>query len=664
MAEAYPNPHPESGPHENKKGSGKAEKNAPDSIRKVGSDRPLKFGDEILRARPLDSELFKPAAQHESGPAETHRQPEVTEHQRGEREDWHGVSAQELHERAVADQQARLEDLHRQEHAANGDRESDDDEAESKKTKKYIAEARETDKPKPASESEQPESVEDILLPQDSEVPNRRTDEIPAEAAPHLGPEAEQNPEQPAETEADFQDIVRDRALADLAAIEIPDLSDHTTTPEEQPASDDEVFRDMIAHETGEDPGEANVHEQQPGLPPIEAGNSEPISFDQWLQAHPELNPLARTTNTAANSAPGHNGLPHSPGAGGPHGFNPNTPNQPPFGGGNGNQPPGGPPNPNAGAWNNGPNVPNPNALNNPWAPAGNILNPAVLAGMTALEARRRLDSLRHTAREAGLAGAVGILGLGLVIEHFRINKTRRMLKKQGKEHTKALSKTNRALQQEQYAHQATQAKLERLGTAHHATDEQLRRKTAMLNTTEHARTGPVAAAEMIAGAGFTGAAELAAHAGRKHGLSRNEQLARQLEQDKQLGQAIKRNPELRDIAGLASSAAAERSEFNREVREAAGADVAANVLTEKRYEQLQTRSARNGGGAQSGGADSASLPSLPMPQQAAALSTLAAAGAQQAGKKADRTNIATNPLAWATVLVIIAIIAVVVIIG
>jgi len=651
MAESYPNF--ESGSHESKgkKGGGKPEFNAPYRIEKSAGDTPLKFGDKILNARPLDGEAFKPAEQLPKV-EETSKQPEAAEHERGEREDWRPVSAQELHDRAAADQQARLEDIHMQEHVAEADKESDD-EVDAKKSRKRAVEASDVEVPK--AEPEPSNQLEDILLPPELEGDG---EEVPAEVPSQIGPDAERNPDQPAGTEAAFQNIAHAPELADLAAIELPEAAPSAAAAdEERPVSDDEVFRDMIANETGEDPGDAQLHEQEPGFPPVEVSDDGPEPFEEWLQGHPELTPLANTTNAAANSVHGHNGAPVPPGSGGSHGFNPNTPNQPPLGGGGGNQPPGGPPNPNAGAWNNGPNVPpNPNVLNNAWAPAGNILSPAVLAGMSALEARQRLDSLRHTAREAGLAGAVGILGLGLVIEHFRINKTRRMLKKQGKEQAKALSKTNKALQREQYAHQATKTKLEHLDAAHTSTSEQLRRTTATLNAAEHSPAG----AEKALGVGLisaAAAAELAANAGRKHELPMNEQLVKRLEHDRELGRAIKRNPELRDAAGITGM---HTEQGNHNPHELAGTGAYANALRhEKNYEYLQASNSDDAGSIKSGGGDLHGAPSLPAPQQHGGVTPAlpgVQSGAQHKGGPYEKVN---SPWGWATLLFVIAVVIV-----
>lgn len=668
MAETYPNPNSEPEPHSNKSGGGKSEKGAPGAIKKVGGVTPLQFGDKILLARSIDGGLLRPTEHHEPRVAGAHEQSKPPEHEHGEREDWRPVSAQELHDRAVVDQQAHLEAMHILEHTVEVDKKSDS-EGGAEKPKKGVIEDIEKKQFKAAQEHGQPESIEGILSPQSTGSSDGHTDKAPLETTRQVGPDAEQNPEQPAGTETAFQEMTQGPELADLGTIELPKALLSTETSEKQPVLDDEIFRDMITNETGEDPGEAQLHEHEPGLPPVEMSDSDPEPFSQWLQGHPELTPLANTNNAAVNSAPGNsNGTPNSPGFGSPHGSNPNMPNQPPHGNGNGgNLPPGGPPNPNAGAWNNGPNIPfNPNALNNPWAPAGNILNPAVLAGMSALEARRQLDSLRHTAREAGLAGAIGILGLGLVIEHFRTSKTRRMLKKQGKEHTRALAKTTQALQQERYAHQAAKAKLEHLDAAQAATSEQLRRTSEALNHPEHVRRSATGA-ERVAGTGLisaAAAAELAANASKKHELRTNEQLAKQLGHDKELGRAIKRNPELRDIADLASTTAAEQREFNQEVREVADMNLAADALTEKRYEQLQVRGSRDGGGTQSGGADVRGPSSLPTPQRPSGdLSTLTTPQQRASQDKMDRRNLATNPVAWATVVVIIAAIVMAIIV-
>lgn len=414
-------------------------------------------------------------------------------------------------------------------------------------------------------------------------------------------------------------------------------------------ADDDAAFRDLIQHETGEDPGAVTLHDQTPGLPPVET-RSEPESFDQWAQAQAAVPPGANTANVITNGLAGYNGPPVPPGTGGPHGANPNMPNQPPFAHGGGNQPPNGPPNPNMGAGNFGPNGPNgpsnPNIANAPWAaPAGNVLNPTTMAGISALEARQRLDSLHHTEREIGLAGAVGVLGLGLIIEHFRINKTRRMLKKQGKEQAKALSKTNKALQQEQYQHHLTQRKLERATVAQRATDEQLHKLA-----TPSGRAAELAGTAMVLPAAERGNASMS--------LRQEKVLADRLEHSKELGRAIKRNPELQQPPEVDEI-------HDRELRQTIEtATTTATEVTqlqhELQFERLRDKTqdaVRAAGGGGDGGGAHGALPTLPQPQLPTAGQYPGAAPSHVLADKSQQqsqTNLAKS-VAIATVLIVLA---------
>ena len=290
-----------------------------------------------------------------------------------------------------------------------------------------------------------------------------------------------------------------------------------------------------------------------------------------------------------------------------------------------------------------------------PWEmPAGGLADAANVAGLTVLGARQELNSLKHTAREAGLAGAVGILGLGLVLEHFRVSRLKRRerkLERQVKNQGRVLNETSRSLQREQTAHQATGTRLEHLSAAQATAGEQLRR------TAER----PLASAESAVGAGLISAAtaaELARRTGNKVAAQpvNQRELAQQLEHDRVLGRAIQRNPELRDTAVNSGAAI---GEGNHELRELVGASAYGEVLRrERNYEQVQKQTAQTA--ARADETDGASAPILPSLQSAGMAQTSVGQPNAQADIKPERHSSAAKSATLATILVIAVIILII----
>jgi hypothetical protein len=140
-----------------------------------------------------------------------------------------------------------------------------------------------------------------------------------------------------------------------------------------------------------------------------------------------------------------------------------------------------------------------PDGPTNAMAPAGNVLRPGGLAGIGALEAQRRIDSLRHRAAEMGLAGGVAVLGLLLVGEHITAKRRDKKQQKQINTLRKDVKAQGQQIQQEQFAHQQTRTNLDKLSAEHAATAERLRAVAAQPPPQERA---PLAAAA-FAGAEF-----------------------------------------------------------------------------------------------------------------------------------------------------------------
>jgi hypothetical protein len=101
-------------------------------------------------------------------------------------------------------------------------------------------------------------------------------------------------------------------------------------------------------------------------------------------------------------------------------------------------------------------------------------MNPNTLAMIGALQARNEINNLKHTAREFGLAGAVGVLGLGLVADHIWARRRFKKQQNQISEQTKELRQTNEALQREQAANTVARHKLERVSASQSGESQQL----------------------------------------------------------------------------------------------------------------------------------------------------------------------------------------------
>jgi hypothetical protein len=282
------------------------------------------------------------------------------------------------------------------------------------------------------------------------------------------------------------------------------------------------------------------------------------------------------------------------------------------------------------------------------------------------VDARRDLDDLYHTSKERGLAGAVGLLGLGLVLEHFAAKRRDKKLKKQLDVQSRHLKKTDQALQREQQANHLTRQKVGRL---------------------EHAPTGTRSAngiAAEAAAAGFVGAM----HEHHKAVMTKSEEkvLADKLATSRELGQAIARNPELQ-AAGvmhekeLQSSVAAAAAAAEVKIRQhqmvkrshetaserAADQEKRIQQLThEASFERLKSEFQDDGSAPKRDGAgrtDTSGMPMLPLPQDQLP-SGLPPEHLLEANAHPDpksRSSAITNWIAIATVLVILAAVIVMV---
>jgi hypothetical protein len=665
MAETYPGHSSEfdfddaGGKKESSKGGGSKRSFERPTIKKVGGETPLKFG-EALRPRPL-GESFKPEQTSGDDSLEKARTERLSgKSEPAESENWHRVSAEELHAKAAkaaAEQLMHHEAIQRSQTEQDKSEKSKEESADSTsghKPKNYRGNPKTDHLHRLSKEEWQPliegsQWLKDVGISDVGDQPSEQVAEQPksskGEAAEltgimsdmpkefmeassgeelketaeqHIGPEAEQTPHQTSEANAAFAGIVGAPELADLAAKQLPETpglpldeqskaeafdewvqSEHPelNTPEMAAASNsDEGFNDIVRHNFGDqaDGGPAQYREQAPGSPPNYTGNT-------------------TGNGGGANRPP----TPHTASGGGGHNGPPQSPN---FGGSN----------PNAA----NPNV-NPNVLNNPWATAGNVLHPAPWMAYSALAARQELNSLKHTAREIGLAGAIGVLGIGLLAERRKRRKDVRKLNKN-------LEQTNKALQKEQFEHQHTRHNLEGSAAAQAARHEQIRRPQE-----QHLPKGEVIGTGLISAAA---AAELAAKAGHTHEAPQSRsaadrELAHRLKHSRELGRAIKRNPELQDAAEVAAVGAAGE---------------AAALQRETRHEILRSQySDAEGQPRSSGGADPVThdRPSLPQPQPTAfsMMSGSAPEQMQPTGKPSARSKLA-KPWVWATIGVILAI--------
>lgn len=418
---------------------------------------------------------------------------------------------------------------------------------------------------------------------------------------PAITPEQAPAPPEPEPSDALMQRNMPAEFAEATSGEQLGDVSPGASVAERLSQADKE-FADLAGERA--EPGEltaANFAES-PASPSAE--QTQPESFDT-SQPHPDLVELAGRPEMAAasNSDKEFNDIvQNSLGRKRPGRtlFREQAPGKPPVEVGNGGAASGPPFRPAAeGAEYGGGSPRNPNG--NPWAPAGDMLNPAVVAGLSAVEARQELNSLKHSARERGLAGAIGILGLGLVLEHFRVSRLKRRERKverQFKKQNKALNKTNQALQQEQVAHQNTRSRLDRLASEDAATNEQFHR----LQTPE------LSPAETVAGAGLISAAAAAELATKTGHRVEAFPIVASREYDKQTGaeptseMAIAdRNTKLPQTAELAGIAVGSNHEFREAAQPAEGATRVGELLRpETRHERIQDKlsSDRKGGSA------------------------------------------------------------------
>ncbi len=532
---------------------------------KAAGDTPPKFGEDFLRPKPPEPEPLKKQEEpsEEKLAAEKLEQKEQPQTELTQNpEPYRQTSAAETHTRAAQEQ---LEHLQMMQETSG----EEDDETKKKRRADDAAVVESTQGNAQPAKGNEP-APENVSPASDTSI---------APAIESLPP-AEQ-----AETEAAFQTIAQQPELAELAAVTLPEPSQPSEAIEavaNEQLSEDEAFRELAMRESGEDPGKWTMHELSP------KEQAEQASFDRLVQEHPELEPLAAANASGANVAvanadspppeaadlnPAANSLPNNLGGA----ETPNTPNQPqdpnspPGGFGNPDNPSGSngrggnngglPPNQPPGSPNFGnPNFPNQPANPNVWMPGGNALNPAVWMGLSALAAQQKMNSLRHTAREIGLAGAVGVLGLGLAAEHIAAKRRDQKLGQRIDQQHRVLQQTNETVRSERLLHHETRQKLEHLRTDHSATNEQLQRTQLAANRTPEQMTVPrgavetpiVQLAETAAGTSIisaTAMAELAANAAKNRETMptmNDRHLAKQLRHNRELGKAIRRNPELR----------------------------------------------------------------------------------------------------------------------
>lgn len=352
--------------------------------------------------------------------------------------------------------------------------------------------------------------------------------------------------EHAAAADAEFQDFMQRHP--ELRDLEIPAMG-----AEQAQATDDDAFREIARQETGQDPGEATWHEDEADQPSAHTPGGRP--------PRPPVPPVAE------GGAWDDDNESYDPGA-----FDPQ-------------------------------NAANEQALRNAQAPAGNILAPAaVLGGMSALEARRRLDNLRHTAREAGLAGAVGILGLGLVAEHFIAKRRDRKQQRQIDKHHKEALRTQKTLHQEQRAHQQTQQEVRRLAAERTTAQRDVERSPF---SSEPLHEGGELAAALTGAAVATELARKKVHEATLPpkteivplSTTTRRELERQIQADPQLALAVQKSRERQ-----------ERAE-----REAALTRTEVVAQTSREISREQRRSKRTGGDAErAGGATPFVAPRMP----------------------------------------------------
>ncbi|HSW79344.1 MAG TPA: hypothetical protein VLG47_01055, partial [Candidatus Saccharimonadales bacterium] len=319
---------------------------------------------------------------------------------------------------------------------------------------------------------------------------------------------------------------------------------------------------------------------------PSIAEQAEPAAFNEWVQnEHPEL--AAPEMAAASNNDEGFNDIVRNSLGGNPPGearYYEHAPGQPPVDASGGhNQPPNFPPTAEGGAWGDGDDLPqgmfranvgytpNPNILNSPWTPAGGLTNPNTWAAIGLLQARNEINNLRHTSREYGLAGAVGLVGLGLVADHLwarrRFKKQQNQIKEQGKQ----LKQTNEVLQKEQAEHQLTRHKLERVSA----------QSSEVERPTDHLHQHHVSPVEQGAAAGFAAAlipggekpAPKTTKQAEQAPVLQSQELAWFKENNKEVTQSAEHGPapQTAEFAGAAAALGAEKSKgseqtvFNQE---------------------------------------------------------------------------------------------------
>lgn len=282
-----------------------------------------------------------------------------------------------------------------------------------------------------------------------------------------------------------------------------------------------------------------------------------------------------------------------------------------------------------------------------PWQqPAGGLGGSRIVDAISAVEAKHELDDLYHTSRENGLAAAVGLLGLGLVIEHIVAKRRDKKLKKQIAAQGRQLKKTNQTVHSQHYTLQAAQRKLARL----HAGREQ---------PTHGVETAAAAAAAGV----VTGSRETT-----KLTPAQEKVLADRLEHSKELGIAMARNPELQKetLAHTQQQHTLERSFENAATTIQNQEQQLTNLQHEVNYEKLQSKYADNGGagrqGRHSAGTDASGMPMLPYPQDQlpSGMDGEHLLEAQGTPDKRPKSNL-VKPVAVATVLVILAAVIVMV---
>lgn len=276
-----------------------------------------------------------------------------------------------------------------------------------------------------------------------------------------------------------------------------------------------------------------------------------------------------------------------------------------------------------------------------PWGqPAGGLANPKVLEKLDSIDKRERLNDAYHGSREAGLGAAVGLVGLGLILEHFAAKRRDKKLKRQLEAQGRQLQRTNQAVQLEQRSSQTSSRKIERIEAVQAAKSEHARTITSAMQSAEAATAAAVAATEQ----GKTGISNV-----------QEKVLAERLMASKELGQAIKQNPELQDIT---DSQELVRSLEIAEETAAKQEQQIDGLQREASYEKLRGKYTDNKGPSNAGSVDTHGMPVLPTPQQqlpAGVQADLLLDEHALISKSGKRPSTAIVPVAAVTVLLILA---------